>query len=215
MAASITELLKDVPKAEHKEFIENIILEAAAESSGNDDLDNTTLLMDAGLDSLAQVELRNILSDKLNGTMLPATLFLDYPTIGAVADYILAEASTVNKQLSFRAVDSAAPLAVVGIACRYPAGSDDIGKFWAALTNRQDGIKPISGDRFDLKILYNNQDTYAKHGGFIHDIDLFDASFFSVSAQEAFSMDPQQRLILEVSSSVILRGLQHECPKWK
>ena len=48
MAASISELLRDVPKSDHKEFIQKIILDATIESSGNEAIDNTTLLMDAG-----------------------------------------------------------------------------------------------------------------------------------------------------------------------
>ena len=55
--------------------------------------------------------------------------------------------------------------------------------FWDALVTSKDGVKPIVADRFDLKILYDNEDTYAKHGGFIDDIEMFDASFFSISAQ--------------------------------
>lgn len=95
------------------------------------------------------------------------------------------------------------PIAITGVGLRFPGGCRDLDSFWNLLKNGVDAIGEVPKSRWDLDEYYDlDPDApgkmYARHGGFLDDIDLFDASFFGISPREAQSIDPQQRLLLEV-----------------
>lgn len=97
-----------------------------------------------------------------------------------------------------------AALAIVGIGCRFPGGVSTHASFLAMLREGRQGIGDIPADRIDLKRYYDPMlrmpgKTSARHGGYLPDIDQFDAEFFGLSPREAERMDPQQRLLLETS----------------
>jgi acyl transferase domain-containing protein/SAM-dependent methyltransferase/acyl carrier protein len=95
------------------------------------------------------------------------------------------------------------PIAVVGIGCRYPGAVRDPESFWRLLRDGVDAITEVPGDRWDVDAYYD-PDVEApgkiatRYGGFLDRLDYFDAAFFGITPREAVSMDPQQRLILEV-----------------
>ena len=95
------------------------------------------------------------------------------------------------------------PIAVVGIACRVP-GASSPAAFWRLLQEGVDAISEISEERRVLaggSAIWGQafeEESIARRGGFLEDIDLFDAAFFGVSPREAAAMDPQQRLMLEL-----------------
>ena len=94
-------------------------------------------------------------------------------------------------------------IAVVGIGCRFP-GSDGPDEFWQFLENGGDAITEVPADRWDLdevaRAISPSEDCeLARHGGFLRDVDRFDADFFGISKREADNMDPQQRLLLEIT----------------
>jgi acyl transferase domain-containing protein len=96
------------------------------------------------------------------------------------------------------------PVAVIGMACRFPGGADTPQKFWELLANGVDGIREVPADRWDNRDLYDPDPNAAgkistRWGGFIDSVDQFDPFFFGISPREAANMDPQQRLLLEVS----------------
>jgi len=96
------------------------------------------------------------------------------------------------------------PIAVVGMACRFPAGGNTPAEFWNNLLNGKDGVTEVPADRWDWREVYDpNPDapgkTYTKWGGFIDNVDQFDPLFFGITPREAVGMDPQQRLLLEIS----------------
>jgi len=97
-----------------------------------------------------------------------------------------------------------APIAIIGMSCRFPGGANSPEEFWQVLHLGVDGIQEVPADRWDIEAYYDpDPDEPGKMvtrcGGFIQDIDLFDADFFDISPREAEAMDPQQRLLLEES----------------
>ncbi|HYD79455.1 MAG TPA: polyketide synthase [Paucimonas sp.] len=92
-------------------------------------------------------------------------------------------------------------VAVIGIDCRFP-GAGDPDQFWENLAAGVNSIREVPADRFDWRRYFGDphepNKTNSKWGGFIDDVDKFDAEFFHVSPTEAELMDPQQRLMLEL-----------------
>ena len=100
------------------------------------------------------------------------------------------------------------PIAIVGMGCRFPGNANSPEAFWQLLRDGVDTISEVPPQRWDKDKYYscepNIPGTIATcEGGFLEDVDGFDAEFFNISAREAASMDPQQRLLLEVSWSAL------------
>jgi iturin family lipopeptide synthetase A len=97
-------------------------------------------------------------------------------------------------------------IAVIGISCRFP-GANNYQQFWQNIEQGINSITEIPSERWEVEKFYaaNPQErkSISKWGGFIEDIDKFDAQFFGISSREAKRMDPQQRLMLELSWSCI------------
>lgn len=96
------------------------------------------------------------------------------------------------------------PLAIVGLAIRAPGGVVDAASLERLLWGGVDAIGPIPSDRWNLAEWYDADPTIpgkmtTREGGFIDGVDRFDAEFFGITAVEAASMDPQQRLSLELA----------------
>jgi acyl transferase domain-containing protein/NAD(P)-dependent dehydrogenase (short-subunit alcohol dehydrogenase family)/aryl carrier-like protein len=96
------------------------------------------------------------------------------------------------------------PIAVTGIGCRLPGNVHDASSFWKLLMDGVDAVDDIPPERW-LKSRFHHPDkgrdfrTPQSQGGFLKDIDAFDPAFFGISPREASTLDPQQRLILEVA----------------
>ncbi|MGW1374178.1 SDR family NAD(P)-dependent oxidoreductase [Streptomyces sp. NPDC002446] len=87
-------------------------------------------------------------------------------------------------------------LAVVGMAGRFP-GAENIDRFWQRLLDGHDAIGPVPAERWDATAQLDPEKRIQAVGGFLEDIDAFDATFFGISPREAEALDPQQRLMLE------------------
>ncbi|AFZ33409.1 polyketide synthase (plasmid) [Gloeocapsa sp. PCC 7428] len=118
----------------------------------------------------------------------------------------LLEMRSLRAQLN--AAQTVEPIAIIGMACRFPGGANTPEMYWQLLQNGVDAISLIPPQRWAVDAYYDpNPDApgkmYTRYGGFIADVDQFDPQFFGISPREAASMDPQQRLLLEVSYTAL------------
>ncbi|WP_335984424.1 type I polyketide synthase, partial [Streptomyces sp. CA2R106] len=181
------------------------------------EVEATRAFSDLGFDSLTSVELRNRLSGA-TGLHLPATLMFDAPTPAATADFLLAEladtADAADQEGATRATGTPAPagpadepLAIVGMACRYPGGATGPEELWNLVTAGVDAVSVLPADRgWVIEDREGDAPGPVRSGGFVYDASGFDAGFFGISPREAVSMDPQQRVLLEVAWEALERS---------
>ena len=103
-----------------------------------------------------------------------------------------------------------APIAVIGLGCRFPGGGNDPEAYWRLLRDGVDAVSEVPAERWAIEELYDpDPDAPGKmstrYGGFLafECVADFDAAFFSISQREALSLDPQQRLLMEVASEAL------------
>ncbi|MER5213937.1 SDR family NAD(P)-dependent oxidoreductase [Streptomyces sp. NPDC002838] len=175
---------------------------------------------------LTSVDLLNIagkLETALNTELYPTLLF-EHPTISQLVTHLQSEglqaptapAAANEAPLPAPAPQTApaqpplsgdAPMAIVGVAGRYP-GARDLDEFWKVLRTGRDCLDDVPAERWDVDDWYAPEPgtpgrSYLKRGGFIHDVDRFDALFFNIQPQQAKLMDPHERQFLEVAWSAL------------
>ncbi len=184
-----------------------------------------------GFDSATLVEFSELINNKYNLSLTP-DLFFEYSSLSSLSDYLIEDfpqllsayytmdfcpggkeekkldqniSSSKEKDKPFHKANE--DIAIIGIACRFP-GSPDLKSFWSNLEQEKDLVREIPKERwewrdFDGDACKEKNKTRVKWGGFIDDIDKFDASFFKISPREAQQMDPQHRIFLETAWQVI------------
>ncbi|MFF7685402.1 SDR family NAD(P)-dependent oxidoreductase [Streptomyces syringium] len=164
-----------------------------------------------GFDSLSSVEFRNRLERALGGggPRLPATLTFDHPTPDALVEYLCGELGSRATVPDITAGPGPGtdghgrePIAIVGMACRYPGGVRTPDDLWRLVATGTDAVTGFPEDRgWDL-----GDEGTTREGGFLHDAAGFDAGFFAMSPREARVTDPQQRLFLETAWEAVERA---------
>lgn len=106
---------------------------------------------------------------------------------------------------------SSEPLAVVGMACRFPGGATTPDSYWSLIRDAASGIVEVPADRWEIEGWYDPElkepgTSHTRFGGFVGPLDGFDAAFFGVAPREAATLDPQQRLLLECTWEALERA---------
>lgn len=161
-----------------------------------------------GLDSVDAVELAGTLSTGL-GRELPETLLYEHSTLDHLAEQLSADcrapAERNRRSTPRRAVDGE-PIAVVGIGCRFP-GASGTKELWSLLSEGRDAVRELPDGRFgpdqDDLIRMQARTAAPRFGAFLEDVTSFDAGFFSITPREGVTIDPQHRLLLEVSHEAL------------
>jgi malonyl CoA-acyl carrier protein transacylase len=215
-------------KTENLKNLLGIIEQAIRSIMGNRRLTNYSPkwpLNEMGMDSLDLLELRSLLSRSFDVELEPS-FFFQYGTPQAIARYF--QGHTVKARESHEEQDKPAAeslkigeqdlnalladtishadddIAIIGMACRFPKGANNPEAYWSLLNNGIDAITEVPKTRWDNTRYYDpNPEKPGKiatnAGGFLDNVDLFDAAFFRISPREAEGMDPQQRFLLEVN----------------
>ncbi|MFI4954278.1 MAG: SDR family NAD(P)-dependent oxidoreductase [Gammaproteobacteria bacterium] len=199
-----------LPATERKSWLLNSVRLLVQNTLGIRELGFETMpdnqgFFERGMDSLMAVEVTNHLQAHLPSQSIPNTVCFDYPSITTLTDYLQTrlEASPALHAPRIIYDYSSEPIAIVGMAGRFPQAAD-VEVFWDHLLQGVDGITEVPRERWDNALYYSaNPDEPGKMitrwGGFIEQVDQFDAAFFGISPKEAMMLDPQQRLILETS----------------
>ncbi len=167
----------------------------------------STSFAELGMTSLKGIQLSGMLSEYLNTEVSP-TLIYDYPTIKEFATHLSQEKVSSNKETE-NEINKNESVAIISIACKLP-GANSVEEFWENLKAGKDAITEVPEDRWNTDEYFSEEadgtNMNTRWGGFIDKVDEFDASFFGISPREAKFMDPQQRILLELSHELIERS---------
>ncbi|MEM7410829.1 MAG: amino acid adenylation domain-containing protein [Myxococcota bacterium] len=160
---------------------------------------------DLGGHSLLLVQLMSRLEARFEREILITELF-QYTTVAAMADWLdgaggASTAASDDRARRERRFDPNEPIAVVGMAARFP-GAGSIDAFWENLREGRDGVTRLERDALldagvDASLL--DDPHFVPASPMLDDIDRFDATFFGVAPRQAQIMDPQHRLLLEIA----------------
>lgn len=210
-APSFRSQLEAVPVYERRALIESLVAAEVARVLGHGTavvVDRAIGFTELGMDSLMAVELCNRLRAQL-AESLPATLAFEHPSIDALTAH-LAERLSVQtaeehaEQPRAPRAPTYEPIAIVGMACRFPGGADTPERFWELLMQGASVVTGLPADRWDVERYYDPTPgtpgkISTRYGAFISGVDEFDARFFGIAPREAAAMDPQHRFLLTLA----------------
>lgn len=181
-------------------------------------IDATRSLERYGLDSIVAMQLATALSEAVGE--VDNLIFLEYSSLGALADHLLAtRAAALARLLDTGSASVSAPvavlaaaspavapaaddgIAVIGMAGRY-AGARSVDELWLRLREGYDSVTEVPAERWNHADYFDPDSSklgksYCAWGSFIDGVDEFDALFFDISPRTADALDPQIRLCLQ------------------
>jgi acyl transferase domain-containing protein/acyl carrier protein len=178
-----------------------IVLAQLASACGVERLDEEQRLGSLGLDSIEVTGLMASLGLQLERDLDP-TLFWRFATASQLCRYLCNPEDNPATPVSSMPAHCAQPLAITGLACRFPGAEDSLA-FWRLLKEGRSGVGPVGGSHFVEQSQSPWHVAPDEVGGFLDDTCEFDHERFGLSAHEASQMDPQQRLLLTLTWSAL------------
>jgi polyketide synthase PksN len=176
-------------------------------------LEEVVTISELGLNSIQYVQIAKGIEAVFGIEFTPVMLF-KYARLTELAEYLSSQTGRRQSPVTVQGNPPAAgeikpteanerEIAVIGVQLNYPGGAKDPDSFWENLIQSKDCITPVSQSRPQINAACQNDagdrwDFFPDWGGFIEDVDAFDAPFFEISPLEAESMDPQQRKVMEL-----------------
>lgn len=202
---------------------EQAVKEAIASVLGGEpnDIDPALDFYDMGLNSSGLLHVVSALEERFSSQLSPTLLF-EYTSVTALSGHLLEAHGNRLERTERRstarpshppasegvgahastASEDATDIAIIGMSGRYP-GAKNLREFWSNLKAGKHTVSTIPETRWNWQVLDGLRSvsgrSMSKWGGFIDDVDCFDAPFFRISPGEAETMDPQERLFLEAS----------------
>ncbi|WP_371170553.1 amino acid adenylation domain-containing protein [Aliiroseovarius sp. 2305UL8-7] len=170
-----------------------------------EDVDLNTNFFDLGASSLHIARVHERLQDKLSRDF-PISDFFLHSTAATLAAHLsdpkLAE-QPAPKEAQIRDLSNSGPIAIVGLAGRFP-GSKDAQTMWQGLLEGREMISHFSEDELDVDPSKDDPDApYVRSRGAMQEPDMFDARHFGIPPKEAERLDPQHRILLEVAQTAL------------
>ncbi|MEV0587138.1 type I polyketide synthase [Nonomuraea sp. NPDC050310] len=217
---------------ERRRVVLDLVRSEAAAILGHPDpatIEPDRTFRDQGFDSRMTVELRTALA-LATGLRLATSLLFEHPTPARLARHLdsllpadgpLPEEAPATAEVvalsgaggrgGMAGSRMAEPIAIIGMACRYPGDVRSPEDLWNLVAAEMDATGDFPADRGWRDDLYHpdpgaSGTSYVRRGGFLRDAALFDAAFFGISPREALAMDPQQRLLLETAWEAVERA---------
>src|SRR6476646_5172760 len=177
--SSLAKALAEAPEAEREAIVMELVRKEVAAVLGHgspEAIEPEKAFKELGFDSLAAVELRNRLT-AATGVRLAATAVFDYPNADSLATFLLAQTSAAGpaRSVAVRAQATDEPIAILGMACRFPGAVSSPRQLWQLLAEGKDAIAGFPEDRgWDLEGLYDPDPeqpgtSYVREGGFVAD----------------------------------------------
>ena len=202
---SFVDALRTAPAASRKRVLTAELRREVARLLGMqiEEIDVDRPLREHGLGSASATDLRATLGAWL-GRSFSSSLLFNHPTIRALATHLAGDEEPARPQAEAALPRHDVPIALVGMAFRFPRAISSRETFWRLLVEGATAITEIPPDRWDAARYYDPDvrakgKMHTKWGGFVEDVARFDAELFGISPKEAESMDPQQRMLLELS----------------
>ncbi|TVZ38732.1 polyketide synthase PksM/polyketide synthase PksN [Alteromonadaceae bacterium 2753L.S.0a.02] len=193
-----------------EEFIRDYVLRLLGDRAS--DYDDQRPLMEMGLDSADLMKLQASVEDRIQHKLEPG-YFFEFNTPEKIAlDLKKDTSSKTFLKMNARETHNSSPkilrhrsetdfpinaVAVVGVACRLPGGICNPDELWQVLSNGECKVTSYPKQRGAWPDTEGFEGI--ERGGFITDVECFDAEFFRISPKEAIVTDPQQRLLMELT----------------
>ncbi|WNV78054.1 SDR family NAD(P)-dependent oxidoreductase [Bacillus atrophaeus] len=206
-------------------------------------IDGETTFDELGVDSILMAQLINKLEKMVEETLEPS-IILEYPTLNKLSLYLARKCQAIfsrytdpktksveNEKLPIQEPDyqesslkkekantsSSSKIAIVGMACRFP-GAQNTKEFWGNLLDGKSSIIEVPSSRWDINKLGSLRPklgkSYGKWGGFINEIEYFDAAYFNIPESDAPHVDPLARLMLECSAQALANAGYQKDELW-